>query len=189
MANLLILYYSDTQNTEKMAKLVEMGAREIDGHEVRLRALADASADDVKWCDGLALGCPTHMGSIPWEMKKFWDVDMRPFWSRLDGKIGCAFASQGGWGGGAELNCLALQILMQNYGFLTFGITDYSGQQFTLHYGATQAGEPRSFKQQEACRRLGRRLAEWVAVYIDGRQEENPHLSGRKRFPWKVDDN
>ena len=74
--------------------------------------------------------------------------------------------------------------IMMNYGFLVFGVTDYAGQQFTAHYGATQAGEPRQEKQMEACRRLGKRLAEWVAVYIDGRQELHPLKGKYKRNPW-----
>jgi len=184
MGNILILYYSDTENTARMARLVEAGAREIQGHEIHCKSVADASAEDVLWADGVALGAPTHMGSIPWKMKQFWDVEMQPHWGKIDGKIGCAFASQGGWGGGAELNCLALQIVMQNYGFLTFGVTDYVAQGHTLHYGTTQAGEPRLDKEQDACRRLGRRLAEWVAVYIDGRTAEHPLTSNRQRFPW-----
>jgi NAD(P)H dehydrogenase (quinone) len=71
-----------------------------------------------------------------------------------------------------------------NYGFLVFGVTDYVAKGFTLHYGATVAGEPREEKEIEACRRLGQRLAEWVAVYIDGRRDEHPLTSGRTRFPW-----
>ena len=184
MGKILILYYSDTENTAKMAKRVEEGVQEVPGHEVRLLHVEKARADDVLWADGIAVGSPTHMGSIPWRMKQFWDVEMQPHWGKIDGKIGCAFASQGGWGGGAELNCLALSIVLQNYGFLTFGITDYVAQGFTLHYGATQAGEPRADREIDACKRLGRRLAEWVAVYIDRREEEHPLKSDRERFPW-----
>jgi NAD(P)H dehydrogenase (quinone) len=44
----------------------------------------------------------------------------------------------------------------------------------TLHYGAVGAREPRSEDVQAACRTLGRRLAEWVAVYVDRRRDEHP---------------
>lgn len=185
MAHILILYYSQSGNTAKMAELVAEGVAEIEGHEVKRLPLSEASADDVVWADGLAMGAPTHMGSIPWEVKKFWDIDLADKWGELDGKIGCAFSSMGGWGGGAELNCLALQIVMQNYGFLTFGVTDYAGQQFTLHYGAVQAGEPREERELESPRRLGRRLAEWCAYYVDRKEAEHPVNADRKRFPWK----
>jgi NAD(P)H dehydrogenase (quinone) len=64
--------------------------------------------------------------------------------------------------------------IMMNYGFLVFGVTDYAGHQQTAHYGAIQAGEPRLDKEIEACRRLGKRLAEWVSVFVDGRKELHP---------------
>lgn len=187
MGKVLVLYFTKTENTRSVATLVAEGARVIDGVEVRLKSVEEATAEDVLWCDGLAVGAPTHMGSIPWEMKRFWDVEMQPHWGEIDGKLGCAFATEGGWGGGAELNCQALMTVLMNYGFLVFGVTDYVAQGFTLHYGATIAGEPRSEREQEAPRRLGRRLAEWVAVFADGRKGEHPLRSGRPRFPWGDD--
>ena len=185
MGKILVLHFSATGNTAKMADLVGEGAKRIPGMDIRVKAIDAASRDDILWCDGLALGAPTHMGSIPWEMKKFWDEEVRPVWADVDGKIGCAFSSQGGWGGGAELTCQVLMTVMMNFGFLVFGVTDYAGHQFTLHYGAIQAGEPREEKERESCLRLGQRLAEWVAVYVDGRAEEHPCVAKRKRFPWK----
>jgi len=48
------------------------------------------------------------------------------------------------------------------------------GKQFTLHYGAVLAGEPRSENEIASCQRLGERLAQWVAVYMDGNREAHP---------------
>ncbi|MEM0913061.1 MAG: flavodoxin domain-containing protein [Planctomycetota bacterium] len=185
MANLLVLYGTKTGQTAKMAELVAEGAGASWGHEVRLRSVEEAVPEDVLWCDGLALGAPTNMGSIPWRMKKFWDDDMQRHWGKIDGKLGCAFSSMGGWGGGGELNCLALMIVLQNFGFLTFGVTDYVAPQFTLHYGTVQAGEPREPRELEASRRLGRRLSEWAAVMVDGNAEAHPLVNGEKRFAHK----
>ena len=187
MGKVLVLFHSASGNTAKMADLVAEGARRIAGTEVRLRSVGEARLEDVTWCDGIALGAPTNMGTVPWEMKRFWDVEVQPAWAEIDGRIGCAFATQGGWSGGAELTCQTLNTILMNYGFLVFGVTDYVAQGFTLHYGATVAGEPRADRELEACRRLGQRLAEWVAVYIDGRREEHPLTSGRPRFPWPRD--
>ena len=183
MGNVLVLYYSKEGNTEKMARLIAEGAAQIPKTEIRLKSVAEASRDDIIWCDGVAVGSPTHLGTVSAVMKEFWE-SILPDWQKLDGKIGCAFSSQGGWGGGAELTCQALMTIMLNYGFLVFGVTDYSGHQFTAHYGATQAGEPREEKQKEACRRQGKRLAEWVAVYVDGRKEVHPLEGKYKRNPW-----
>ncbi|MGC8835078.1 MAG: flavodoxin family protein, partial [Armatimonadota bacterium] len=95
---------------------------------------------------------------------------------KLDGKIGCAFSSSGGWGGGSELTCMAVLTVLMNFGILVFGVTEYVGKQFTLHYGAVLAGEPRAEREIASCKMLGRRLAQWVAVLIDGRKEIHPVL-------------
>lgn len=183
MGKVLVLYYSKDGHTKKMAEYVTEGVARITDVEVRLRSVADASREDVFWCDGIALGSPTYLGTVAAEMKTFWE-DMLPDWQKVDGKIGCAFSSQGGWGGGAELTCQALMTIMINYGFLVFGVPDYSGIQFTGHYGATQAGDPRKEKEIECCLRLGQRLAEWVAVFVDGRTDLHPLKGHYKRNPW-----
>jgi NAD(P)H dehydrogenase (quinone) len=69
---------------------------------------------------------------------------------------------------------MSVLIMLMNYGFLVFGVPDYVGKQLTLHYGAVVAGEPRSEAEIAACRRLGKRLAQWVAYYIDGRKDQHP---------------
>ena len=167
MGKVLVLYDSASGNTAKMAGLVAEGAGSIPGIEVRLRKIADAAADDVLWCDGLALGSPTNMGLLSWKMKQFWDEPMAPHWMKVDGKIACAFSSSGGWGGGTELACQSLLTVLINFGFLVFGVTDYADKLTTAHYGAITAREPREEGTQAACRllgkprRVGRRLPRW----------------------------
>jgi NAD(P)H dehydrogenase (quinone) len=183
MGKILIIYYSEGGNTRKMADYVLEGVRQISGHEVRVKPVEDATMEDLVWCDGVAAGSPTYLGSVSAEMKKYWEKCL-PVWQKTDGKIGCAFSSEGGWGGGAELVCQALNTIMMNFGMLVFGVTDYVAHQHTAHYGAVQAGEPRLDKEKDACRILGRRLAEWVAVYMDGRKEQHPLRGHYKRNPW-----
>ena len=174
MNKVLVLYDSASGNTAKMAALVAEGAREVPEIEVRLRHLDVAVADDVLWCDGLALGSPTNMGLLFLEDETLlgcdhgaaldesrWQDRLRPFFIRR-------------MGGGQELACQSLLTVLMNFGFLVFGVTDYAGKLTTLHYGAVSAREPRSDEVQEACRILGRRLAEWVAVFIGGRHDQHP---------------
>ena len=180
----LVLHDSRTGNVAKMAALVAEGARLIEETEVRLLSIDQAKADDVLWCDGIAVGSPTNMGIISWRMKRFWDETMNEHWMSIDGKIGCAFSSAGGWGGGMELACQSILTVLMNFGFLVFGVTDYASKTLTLHYGAVAAKEPRTEDTQAACRLLGQRLAEWTAVMVHNRKQEHPsNKMGQRRAP------
>ncbi|MBN1410310.1 MAG: flavodoxin family protein [Spirochaetales bacterium] len=174
MGKILILYYSKSGNTKKMAEYVKTGAEVIEGNDVRLKSIDEATADDVFWCDGIALGAPTHLGVVPWKMVRWWDGNTGEFWQNVDGKFGCVFSSSGGWGGGTELTCQGLAKILMNFGMFVFGLPDYTSGDMTLHYGSICAGEPKREDVIESCKRLGRRLSEWVAVYVDGKREESP---------------
>lgn len=185
---ILVLYDSQTGNVEQMASLVAEGAREIPNTDVRLRKIDGegalrATPEDVVWADGVAVGSPTNMGVLSWKMKKFWDQDMGPHWMKIDGKIGCAFSSAGGWGGGMELCCQSILTVLMNFGLLVFGVTDYVSRDLTLHYGAVTAKAPADEQGRAACRVLGRRLAEWTATLIHGVQSEHPGGKLAQRRP------
>ena len=185
---ILVLYDSFTGNVEQMARLVADGALEMAGVEVRLRKVDGegelrAAPEDVLWADGVAVGSPTNMGLLSWKMKRFWDDDMRPHWMKIDGKIGCAFSSAGGWGGGMELACQSILTLLVNFGFLVFGVTDYASRDLTLHYGAVSAKAPADEAAKGACRLLGHRLAAWTAVCVHGVASAHPGLMLAERRP------
>ncbi len=183
MANVLIQYYSQTERTKQMAELVAEGAARVDGVEVRLKSIAESTFADLLWMDGIALGTPTHLAAVPWEVKKFWDEAAGEVWGKIDGKFGCAFSSAGGLGGGPEITCLNLLTILMNFGIMTFGVTDYVAPLKTLHYGAAIPGAPREQAEKDICIRLGQRLAEFVSYYIDGVQENHPNKVNYKRFP------
>jgi NAD(P)H dehydrogenase (quinone) len=183
MNNILVLYDSATGNTARMATFVAEGAAMIAETDVRVRSLDEATAEDVLWCDGLAVGSPTNMGILSWKMKRFWDEVMGPHWMKIDGKIGCAFATAGGFGGGQELACQSILTVLMNFGILVFGVTDYVAKTTTLHYGAIAVREPRAHEEQAACRRLGQRLAEWTATMIHGRKGEHPLVQSYRSGP------
>ena len=113
------------------------------------------------------MGAPTNMGILSWKMKKFWDENGSELWGKIDGKIGCAFSSSGGWGGGSELTCMSILTVLMNFGFLVFGVTNYVADKFTLHYGAVVAGEPRETREIDSCVLLGEKLAGWVEKYFN----------------------
>ena len=179
---ILVLHESNNRGyTTQMAALVAEGAGSLPGVEVRDLAIAQAGIDDLRWAQGIAVGCPTNLGNISWRMKRWWDELSFDVWGELDGKIGCSFSSSGSWGGGAELTCMALNHLLMNFGMLVFGVSDYVAPKMAPHYGAVVAGAPRSAAEQEMCRRLGRRLAEWVAVLRHGQDHAEPALAEYER--------
>jgi NAD(P)H dehydrogenase (quinone) len=182
MGKVLVQYYSETGHTQKMADLVMQGTRMVAGIEVRLKTIEESTAEDILWADGIALGAPTHLASVPWKVKKFWDGITDDCWGKIDGKFGAAFSSAGGLGGGAELTCMELLTIMMNYGMMVFGITDYVAKQRTLHYGAAIPGEPRTQAEKDICIRLGQRLAEFVSYYVDGVEENHPNNVKYERF-------
>jgi flavodoxin len=48
MTKILIVYHSQTGNTEKMAEAVAEGARSIEGVEVILKKAVDAALEDLR---------------------------------------------------------------------------------------------------------------------------------------------
>ena len=167
MAKILVLYDSHSGNTKKMAEYVFDGAKSSGRNEVKILSIDEATTKDLKWCDGIAVGSPTNMGILSWKMKKFWDDCGNELWGKIDGKIGCAFSSEGGWGGGAEITCQSILTVLINFGFLVFGVTDYVGDKFTLHYGATNAGLPEAKNAVEACQMIGSKLDYWIDKYYN----------------------
>jgi NAD(P)H dehydrogenase (quinone) len=161
MANLLILYHSNSGYTKKMAEYVQKGIEEAGPCEIRLLSVEEAKKDDLEWCDGIALGSPTNYGNMAWKMKQWWDEEAIDLWAKIDGKIGCVFTSSGGNAGGGEMCCLSMLNLLINFGFLVFGVTDYVISKQTLHYGAIIPGEPRDKYEIDICKLLGARLYQW----------------------------
>ena len=162
MGKILVLYFSESGNTREMANLVAEGAKSVKGSDVRLLSIDKAKPEELLWADGVAMGAPTYEGLLSWQAKKWWDEAVKAAWGKVFGKIGCAFSSSGGWGGGAELTCQSIMTIMINFGFMVFGVPDYTGPQMTLHYGSIAAGKPANEPQRESCRRLGKRLSELV---------------------------
>ena len=189
MANILIIYDSDSDRkfTSTAVPYVKEGVEAVGGHEIRVKYVDDAETEDVFWADGIAIGCPTHLGGVSWRMKKWWDDRTPDIWFKTDGKFAVPFTSAGSLGGGGELACMAMSIMMMNMGYFVFGITDYVAKKESLHYGAVVAGEPREDHAKEACRRAGQRLGEWVGYYMEGRKDLHPLEAKYKRF-WELAD-
>ncbi|MDD2680142.1 MAG: NAD(P)H-dependent oxidoreductase [Candidatus Omnitrophica bacterium] len=150
MKKALVIYYSRSGNTKKMAELIAEGIKK-EAVEVALKDIKDVSADELLKYDGLVIGSPTYYGSMSAEIKSLFDETVK-FHGKLDGKIGAAFSSSRNLGGGNETAILDILHAMLIHGMIIQG--DWQGD----HYGpvAIDAPDPRSTKE---CLRLASRFA------------------------------
>ena len=109
MAKILVLYYSRTGNTEKMAKAVVEGAKSVGNMEVELSYHVDA--EDLSSFDAVLLGAPTYHHDMPIDMKNLFEEAAVKGIS-LKGKVGAAFGSYG-WSG--EAPKLLLEIMKNKF--------------------------------------------------------------------------
>ena len=166
----LVAYDSLTGNVEKMAQAVAEGARE-QGGVVEVRRVEEVDLDKVSGYDGLAFGCPTHCGIMSVKMNEFINTRLhKRYWGKLYGKVGVAFTSSGGLGGGNEVVLMSLLSVILNFGMITFGIPDYVSRDVTLHYGAVSIKTPDE-DALAACKLLGRRLVEYCGIIKRGLAE------------------
>ena len=141
MPKILVLYYSRTGNTEKMAKAVAEGAKTVGNVQVDLNYFVEA--EDLGGFDAVLVGTPTYHHDLPIDIKMlFEEAAARNV--VLKDKPGAAFGSFG-WSG--EAPKLVLEIMKNKFAMKvseTPLLTKYVPDEKTL----------------DQCRALGKRLAE-----------------------------
>lgn len=187
MTKILIIYYSRYGNTEKMANYIARGV-ESAGAEAVIRTVPDistvcekvadsipekgapyATIDDLKQCDGLALGSPTHFGNMSAALKYFIDSSSEVWFSGgLNGKPAAVFTSTGSMHSGHESTLLSMMVPLMHQGMLIMSVpsTEIALRETTsggTPYGASHLsnGSPDLTDHEKAiCQALGTRLAE-----------------------------
>ncbi|MFC2009035.1 flavodoxin family protein [Chloroflexota bacterium] len=151
MARVLVVYHSRSGNTELMANRISEALRQ-EGVEVDCKKVEDADVDELLAVDGVVIGSPTYYGTMAAEIKRFLDESVRHH-TKLDGKVGAAFATAGSTG--QETTVLSILEALLIHGMIVQG--DCRG----LHYGVTSVGAPQESDVQN-CRRFARRFAALV---------------------------
>ena len=154
MASLLIVYYTRSGNTEKMAHIIAEGAREVSEVEVTLKSVADTSIDDLLAADGVIMGSPVYYGTMAAELKGLLDESVK-YQGKLAGKVGGGFASSGGLAGGNETTVVDIVKALMIHGMVVQGMAQGD------HYGPVAVGAPDERSRGE-CLRYGRQTAELV---------------------------
>ncbi len=151
MANVAIIYYSQTGHTYRVAQEVEAGAKAA-GAETRLRrvkelaapeavaanpawkqhleatsSVPEATLADLEWADGYVFGSPTRYGALAAPLKFFLDGAGKP-WSegKLANKPVAAFTGAMNVHGGQETTLLTIYNVMYHWGAVVVppGYTD-----------------------------------------------------------------
>jgi NAD(P)H dehydrogenase (quinone) len=152
MPKILVIYDSDTGNTEKMAHHVAEGAKQVGRIEVEVKKVDKINFQDLQQYDGIIIGSPTYYGLMSGKVKTLLDQSEK-IHGKLEGKVGAAFTSSGGVASGAETTLLSIIQSMLIHGMVVQGRSEGS------HYGAAAVGDPGD-KVQVICHELGKRTAE-----------------------------
>ncbi len=73
MTSILIMFHSQTGNTEKMARAVARGVEETDDTRAVVRRASEATAKDLRDCDALVICSPEYFGYMAGAIKDFFD--------------------------------------------------------------------------------------------------------------------
>src|SRR5579883_3010384 len=138
MGKILVLYYSRYGAVKQMAQHLARGVESVAGMEACIRtvppvspiteatapAIPDSGApyatlDDLKECDGLALGSPTRFGNMAAPMKYFLDTTSS-LWlgGDLVNKPAAVFSSTASLHGGQETTLVSMMLPLFHLGFI-----------------------------------------------------------------------
>ncbi|MCW4006803.1 MAG: flavodoxin domain-containing protein [Candidatus Bathyarchaeota archaeon] len=109
MTRILVLYYSRTGNTEKMANAVVEGAKAAGDVDVEMNYYV--AAKELGLYDGVVVGTSTYHHDMPVDIKTLFE-EAAAQGVDLKGKVGAAFGSFG-WSG--EAPKLVLEIMKNKF--------------------------------------------------------------------------
>jgi flavorubredoxin len=97
MKKVLVIYHSQTGNTEKMARAIADSAKAA-GAAVTLKKAVDAGIDDMLGCEVLVIGTPNYFSYMAGMVKDFFDRVWFTVRDKVGGKPYVVFGSYGGGG-------------------------------------------------------------------------------------------
>lgn len=190
MTRILVIYFSRGGNTHRMAQQIARGVESVDGCEAVLRTVPEispvseatepavpadgapyATLDDLRACDGLILGSPTHFGNMASPLKYFIDQTSGLwFGGELAGKPAAVYTSTASQHGGQESTLLTMMLPLLHHGMLITGVpysvpelvnTRSGGTPYgASHVSGPNSNSPLSDDEKTVCRELGRRVAD-----------------------------
>lgn len=193
MSEILVLYYSTHGATHELAQYVARGIHRVTHMQARVRTVPKVSpvteitaaavpsqgapyvtAEDLRVCQGLALGSPTRFGNMAAPLKYFWDSTVNTWLAgELVGKPAVVFTSSGSLHGGQESTLLSMMLPLLHHGMMILGLpyseaalarTQTGGTPYgASHWAGAEGNYPLSDDEKQLAIALGERLARTVA--------------------------
>jgi NAD(P)H dehydrogenase (quinone) len=150
---ILVLYFSKSGNTRKLAEAVAEGVKEAPGVTAIIRSTQEVTQEDFTSSAGVIAGSPVYFGTMAAQLKEVFDkfVVVR---KKMENKIGAAFTTSGDNSGGKETTMMSILQALLIYGMIVVG----DPLSATGHYGVSCVGAPDE-KTLENGRMLGKRVA------------------------------
>ncbi|MGE4357684.1 MAG: flavodoxin family protein [Candidatus Omnitrophota bacterium] len=152
----LVMYYSRTGNTKRLAEEIAKGVKDVKGVDCVLKEASQVEKEDFLNSEAIIAGSPVYFGTMAGELKEVFDrfVGLR---NKMENKIGAAFATSGDPSGGKETTLMSIIQAMLIYGMIVVG----DPLDATGHYGVACSGSPDK-KTLENAFKLGKRVANLV---------------------------
>jgi NAD(P)H dehydrogenase (quinone) len=152
--DVLVLYYSKSGNTKKLAQYIGEGVEWVPGVRAVLKSSQEVTKDDFVNSAGVIAGSPVYFGALAADLKRVFDefVGVR---KKMENKVGAAFATSADPSGGKETTMISILQCLLIYGMIVVG----DPLSATGHYGVACVGAPDE-KTAENGRKLGRHVAE-----------------------------
>jgi NAD(P)H dehydrogenase (quinone) len=127
---ILVTYYSQTGNTEKLAQAIGEGAKAVPGVEVTVQKMADVKDAAIATFDGVIVGTPIHWGNLSTESRGFLDrlgggLAATKVWG--EGRTAGVFCTGGSVSSGKEMARLSMISSLMEMRFLVIGGVDADG--------------------------------------------------------------
>lgn len=130
---LCVVYHSGYGHTQRLAESVISGSNSVNGVECKLIPVSEMAEDSPLWddldtSDAIIFGCPTYMGSVSTEMKKFMEATsgrwMEMKWAD---KLAAGFTNSGSQNGDKQNTLVTFVTFAAQHGMVWINLNQLPG--------------------------------------------------------------
>ena len=124
MEKIIVVYHSGFGHTKLQAKAVHRGAAGVKGIKAVLLTTEEAieKLDELDTADAIIFGCPTYMGNISAEMKRFLEEGVKKWFTQSwKDKIAGAFTNSSSFSGDKLNTLFGLMVNAMQHGMIFVG--------------------------------------------------------------------